>query len=179
MQKRNQNGLLAEKTLQALHISLPLFCTTSTCVKLPSWTSYGGKVVYVPTFHYFFHGRSFLPCWPLAFLIFLPQLWIFFMFFLPVNFVSFLFFLFFESFTPALSRRQCSDSIGDMQGVDGQTDGRSSDYQNFLHLQVTNFSFARARTSLILILYNEKWLIIKSATFLISCTVFAEMHILS
>ena len=103
----------------------------------------------------------------------------FFMFFLPVNFVSFLFFLFFESFTPALSRRQCSDSIGDMQGVDGQTDGRSSDYQNFLHLQVTNFSFARARTSLILILYNEKWLIIKSATFLISCTVFAEMHILS
>ena len=41
------------------------------------------------------------------------------------------------------------------------------------------FSFARARASLILILYCEKWLIINSVILLNSCTVVAEMHILS
>ena len=37
-----------------LCISLPLFCTTSTYVKLPSCTFYGGKVVYVPSTCQFF-----------------------------------------------------------------------------------------------------------------------------
>ena len=38
----------------------------------------------------FFHYRSFSPCWPLAFLIFLPLLWNFHVF-LPTKFVSFVF----------------------------------------------------------------------------------------
>ena len=37
-----------------LCISLPLFCTTSTYVKLPSCKFYGGKVVYVPSTCQFF-----------------------------------------------------------------------------------------------------------------------------
>ena len=45
-------------------------------------------------------------------------------------------------------------------------------------LQVTIFFFARARTSLILILYYGKWLIINSAIFSNSCPVITEMHIL-
>ena len=47
-----------KKTLDVQHIflciSLPLFCTTSTYVKLPSCTFYGGKVVYVPSTCKFF-----------------------------------------------------------------------------------------------------------------------------
>ena len=44
-----------------LCISLPLFCTTSTYVKLPSCTFYGGKVVYVPSTCQFFFFFFLLP----------------------------------------------------------------------------------------------------------------------
>ena len=97
-----------------------------------------------------------------------------------MNLVSFLSFFFFAFVLFCLSlqlflcyRRQSSGSRGE------RPNARSSDYQFFLHVQVTIFSFERARASLILILYYEKWLIINSAILLNSCTVIAEMHILS
>ena len=52
-----------KKSLHVQHIFLciflPLFCTTSTYVKLPSCTLYGGKVVYIPsTFQFFLFATA-------------------------------------------------------------------------------------------------------------------------
>ena len=63
MQKKKSIGLKSEKkTLHVQHIfsyiSLPLFYTASTYVKLPSCTFYGGKVLYIPTFHFFFFAAA-------------------------------------------------------------------------------------------------------------------------
>ena len=59
--------------------------------KLPSYTFYGRNVVRVLV-PFFFHCRSFLPWWPLAFLIFLPPLQNFHVV-LPTKNVSFVFYL--------------------------------------------------------------------------------------
>ena len=78
-------------------LSLPLFCTTTTLfmydenVKLPSYPLFLWRncrmclpniLFPVFMFTFIFHCRSFSPCWPLAFLIFSPPLWIFMFFFL-------------------------------------------------------------------------------------------------
>ena len=78
-------------------LSLPLFCTTTTLfmydenVKLPSYPLFLWRncrmclpniLFPVFMFAFIFHCRSFSPCWPLAFLIFSPPLWIFMFFFL-------------------------------------------------------------------------------------------------
>ena len=78
-------------------LSLPLFCTTTTLfmydenVKLPSYPLFLWRNcrmclpnILFPLFMFafIFHCRSFSPCWPLAFLIFSPPLWIFMFFFL-------------------------------------------------------------------------------------------------
>ena len=70
-------------------------------------------------------------------------------------------------------RCQCNGSRGK------QSNARSRDYEIFSHFTGYHFFFARARASLILILYYGKWLIINSAIFSNSCPVIAEMHILS
>ena len=57
-----------------INISLPLFCTTSTYAKLPSCTFYGGKVVHVPTFHFFFSLQLILTLLAASIVIFSSQL---------------------------------------------------------------------------------------------------------
>ena len=82
-----------------------------------------------------------------------------------MNFVSFLFcFVLFcqfrsSSFSFLCYRCQSNGSRGK------QSNERSRDYEIFSHLQVTLFFFARARASLILILYYGKWIIINSTIF--------------
>ena len=73
---------------------LPLFCTTTTLyVKLPSYLNtlflwrncrmcLLNIFLSVFMFAFIFHCRSFSPCWPLAFLIVSPPLWISMFFFL-------------------------------------------------------------------------------------------------
>ena len=104
----------------------------------------------------------------------------FFMFFSSaMNFASFFFFLVLfcqfhsSSFSFLCYRCQCNGSRGK------QSNARSRDYEIFSHFTGYHFFFARARASLILILYYGKWLIINSAIFSNSCPVIAEMHILS
>ena len=70
-------------------LSLPLFCTTTTLFcsyTLILWTNCRMCLpnILSPVFMlaFIFHCRSFLPCWPLAFLIFSPPLWIFMFLFL-------------------------------------------------------------------------------------------------
>ena len=103
----------------------------------------------------------------------------FFMFFSSaMNFVSFLFFLF-------VLFCQFRSSFFSVIGVSVMVVGGNSRTHDHVItkfsriLQVTIFFFARARASLILILYYGKWLIINSAIFSNSCPVIAEMHILS
>ena len=67
-----------------------LFCTTKTSNFLVTHYFYGGIVMCAHPifcflffmFAFIFHCRSFSPCWPLAFLIFSPPLWISLCFFL-------------------------------------------------------------------------------------------------
>ena len=69
-------GLCCTCSTLFLHISLPLFCTTTTrnFQKLLSYTFYGGNVVRVPV-HFFSLPLIFtLHWWPLAFLILSPPL---------------------------------------------------------------------------------------------------------
>ena len=103
----------------------------------------------------------------------------FFMFFSSaMNFVCFLFFLF-------VLFCQFRSSSFSVIGVSVMVVGGNSRTQDHVItkfsriLQVTIFFFARARASLILILYYGKWLIINSTIFSNSCPVIAEMHILS
>ena len=67
---KKKNNLARAAHFFCTVISLPLFCTTTTWnfQKLPSYTFYGGNVACGPSL--FFRCRSFLPWWPLAFLIF-------------------------------------------------------------------------------------------------------------
>ena len=70
-------GLISKKaTLHILYISLPLFCTTTTWNfdKLLSYTLYGGNVVRVLATFFSLPLIFTLHWWPLAFLIFSPQL---------------------------------------------------------------------------------------------------------
>ena len=68
-----------------------LFWTTKTSNFLVTHYFYGGRncrmclpniLFPVSMFAFIFHWPSFTPCWPLAFLIFSPPLWIFMFFFL-------------------------------------------------------------------------------------------------
>lgn len=103
----------------------------------------------------------------------------FFMFFSSaMNFVCFLFFL----FVLFCQFRSSSFSVIGVSVMVVGGNSRTHDHviTKFSRiLQVTIFFFARARASLILILYYGKWLIINSAIFSNSCPVIAEMHILS
>ena len=160
MQKKSIGLKSEKKSLHVQHIflyiSLSLFCTTSTYVKRPSCTFYGEKTVYVPTFHFCFTAAHF----------FRNELRLLSFFFLFVLFCQF--------------RSSFFSVIGVSVMVVG---GNSRTHDHVITkfsriLQVTIF-FARARASLILILYYGKWLIINSAIFSNSCPVIAEMHILS
>ena len=124
MQKKINRAEERKNTLHAvqhifLYISLPLFCrTTSTCVKLPSCTFYGGKIVYrevcyyVPFFFFFFTAAHFNLAgrWHLSFshcsfecFMFLSS---------AMNFVSFLFvFVFVVVFSFALVLSLLSASV--------------------------------------------------------------------
>ena len=92
--KKKSVGLVSKKkqlctcSTLFLYISLPLFCTTSSrnFQKLPSYTF---LVILWPV-HFFFRCRSFSPCWPLAFLLFLIAA-INFQVFLPTKLVSLVF----------------------------------------------------------------------------------------
>ena len=95
-----------------------------------------------------------------------------------MNFVSFLFvFVVVVVFSFALALSLLSASVQCYKG--GTAERTITWLPNLSRLQVTIFSFARERASLILILYYEKCLIINSAIFSNSCPVIAEMHILS
>ena len=72
-------------------------------------------------------------------------------------------------------RCQCSGS----RGVNRRTHGYVITKISRIYRLPFFSCFARARASLILILYNKKWLIINSAIFSNSFTVFAEMNILT
>ena len=143
--KKKSIGLKSQKIFTRaahffLYISLSLFCTTSTHVKLTSCTLYGGKVVCVPTFHFFFFftashfnlaGRWRFP--------FSQRSFEFFMFFL-VNYVSFFVCVFCFIFRSS-SFSVIGVSVVKVGGE--QTYARSRDYQILSHRKV--FSFARAR----------------------------------
>ena len=82
--------------LPLLYTTTTLFCTTKTSNFLVTHYFYRGIVVCaypilspVFMFAFIFHCRSFSPCWPLAFLIVSPPLWIFLFFSLQNS--SFLF----------------------------------------------------------------------------------------
>ena len=97
--KKTTLGLISKKeTLQVQHSFFvhffPVVCTSTTWnyQKLPSYTFYGGNVVLVSCSLFFFHYRSYLPWWPLAFLSFSPPLQNFYVV-LPTKKVSFLFYL--------------------------------------------------------------------------------------
>ena len=102
-----------------LYISLPLFCrTTSTYVKLPSCTFYGGKIVYrevcyyVPFFFFFFTAAHFNLAgrWHLSFSHCSFQCFMFLS--SAMNFVSFLFvFVFVVVFSFALVLSLLSASV--------------------------------------------------------------------
>ena len=151
MQKKSIGLKSEKKTLHVQHIflyiSLPLFCsTTSTYVKLPSCTFYGGNIVYRGVCSYvpFFF---LLPLTLLAANIchFLIAALNFSCFCLPqwTSSPFFLFFVFFVFSSLQLFlcyRRQCSGIRGE------QPNARSRDYQILSSLQVTIFSFARAQS---------------------------------
>ena len=102
----------------------------------------------------------------------------FYVFSSAMNFVCFLFFL----FVLFCQFRSSSFSVIGVSVMVVGGNSRTHDHviTKFSRiLQVTIFFFARARASLILILYYGKWLIINSAIFSNSCPVIAEMHILS
>ena len=87
-QRERKKKLNYGRAADFIVISLPFFLHYYN-EKLPSYTFYGGNVVHCmcSCLFVFFHFRSFLSWWPLACLIFSPQL-LNFLVFLANKFVS-------------------------------------------------------------------------------------------